>query len=390
MKLALIGVGQAGGKVVDEFLAYDAETGADIVRGAIAVNTAKADLDGIDRLPTDRRILIGQSRVKGHGVGADNELGAEVAEEDIDEIQGALDSVPVHEIDAFLVVAGLGGGTGSGGAPVIAKNLKRIYTEPVYGLGILPGRDEGGIYTLNAARSLKTFVDEVDNLMLFDNDAWRSSGESVGEGFNAINRELVQRFGVLFSAGEITEGSDVAESVVDSSEIINTLKGGGISSLGYADVEVDEPKRSGLLSRLRDDSTDGIDSTEATNRVTSLVRKATLGRLTLPCEVSGTERALLVVAGPPAYLNRKGIEHGRKWLEEQTGSMEVRGGDYPRRGEGTVAALVLLGGVTNVPRVKELQQVAIEAQQNLGEITDESEDRFADLMDSDGELESLF
>jgi len=390
MKLALIGVGQAGGKAVDEFLAYDAETGADIVRGAIAVNTAKADLDGIDRLPTDRRILIGQSRVKGHGVGADNELGAEVAEEDIDEIQGALDSVPVHEIDAFLVVAGLGGGTGSGGAPVIAKNLKRIYTEPVYGLGILPGSDEGGIYTLNAARSLKTFVDEVDNLMLFDNDAWRSSGESVGEGFDAINRELVQRFGVLFSAGEIAEGSDVAESVVDSSEIINTLKGGGISSLGYADVEVGDPKRSGLLSRLRDDSTAGIDSTEATNRVTSLVRKATLGRLTLPCEVSGTERALLVVAGPPAYLNRKGIEHGRKWLEEQTGSMEVRGGDYPRRGEGTVAALVLLGGVTNVPRVKELQQVAIEAQRNLGEITDESEDRFAELMDSDGELESLF
>ncbi|OYR74880.1 tubulin/FtsZ family protein [Halorubrum ezzemoulense] len=390
MKLALIGVGQAGGKVVDEFLAYDAQTGADIVRGAIAVNTAKADLNGIDRLPEDRRILIGQSRVKGHGVGADNELGAEVAEEDIDEIQGALDSVPVHEIDAFLVVAGLGGGTGSGGAPVIAKNLKRIYTEPVYGLGILPGSDEGGIYTLNAARSLKTFVDEVDNLMLFDNDAWRSSGESVGEGFDAINRELVQRFGVLFSAGEITEGSDVAESVVDSSEIINTLKGGGISSLGYADVEVDEPKRSGLLSRFGNDSNEGIDSTEATNRVTSLVRKATLGRLTLPCEVSGTERALLVVAGPPEYLNRKGIEHGRKWLEEQTGSMEVRGGDYPRRGEGTVAGLVLLGGVTNVPRVKELQQVAVEAQQNLGEITDESEDRFTELMDSDGELESLF
>ena len=64
--------------------------------------------------------------MKGHGVGADNELGAEVAEEDIGEILGTLDSVPTHEIDAFLVVAGLGGGTGSGGAPVIAKNLKRL------------------------------------------------------------------------------------------------------------------------------------------------------------------------------------------------------------------------------------------------------------------------
>jgi len=46
--------------------------------------------------------------------------------------------------------------------------------------------------------------------------------------------------------------------------------------------------------------------------------------------------------------------------------------------------------VTNVPRVKELQQVAVEAQENIGEITGESEDRFSELMDSDGELESLF
>jgi len=389
MKLALIGVGQAGGKVVDEFIAYDAETGADVVRGAIVVNTATADLNGLDHLPRDRRILIGQGRVKGHGVGADNELAAEIAEEDIDEVQGALDDVPVHEIDAFLVVAGLGGGTGSGGAPVIARHLKRIHTEPVYGLGILPGGDEGGLYTLNAARSLKTFVGETDNLLVFDNDAWRKTGESVKEGFDALNEELVKRFGVLFSAGEIRAGSDVAESVVDSSEIINTLAGGGISSLGYAEVAVEEPERQGLLSRFRGEEVE-LDSTQTTNRITSLVRKATLGRLTLPCEVQGTERALLVAAGPPDYLNRKGIEHGRKWLEEQTGSMEVRGGDFPRRGSGTIAVLVLLGGVTNVPRVKGLQQVAIEAQRNIGEITEESDERFADLMDSDGELDSLF
>lgn len=394
MKLVLIGVGQAGGKIVDRFVAYDAQTGANIIRGAIAVNTAKGDLQGLDHLPEDHRILIGQSRVNGHGVGADNELGATIADEDISEVQGALDSVPVHEVDAFLVVAGLGGGTGSGGAPVIARHLKQIHTEPVYGLGILPGSDEGGIYTLNAARSLKTFVDEVDNLMLFDNDAWRSAGESVEAGFDAINDELVRQFGTLFRAGEIQAGSDVAESVVDSSEIINTLSGGGISSIGYAEVDVDEPDRGGVLARFRRNTDDNIDSTETTNRITSLVRKATLGRLTLPCEVGGTERALLVVAGPPAYLNRKGIEHSRKWLEEQTGSMEVRGGDYPRRGEGTVAAIVVLGDVTNVPRVKELQQVAIEAQQRKDELAAEHDANLSNLMDSDSdgdsELEPLF
>ncbi|ERH12119.1 MAG: cell division GTPase [halophilic archaeon J07HB67] len=394
MKLALIGFGQAGGKIVDKFVEYDKQNDTDIVRAAVAVNTAKADLMGLNHIPDNNRVLIGQSRVKGHGVGADNELGAEIAEEDIDEVQGAIDSIPVHEVDAFLVVAGLGGGSGSGGSPVLAKHLKRIYTEPVYGLGILPGSDEGGIYTLNAARSFQTFVREVDNLLVFDNDAWRKTGESVSSGYEEINEEIVKRFGILFGAGEIEEGGEVAESVVDSSEIINTLKGGGVSTVGYAreEVETTGGGSNGLLSRITgDDDDDDLDTAHTTNRITSLVRKAALGRLTLPCEIDGAERALLVMAGPPRHLNRKGIERGRKWLEEQTGSMEVRGGDYPVRGSGFVASVILLSGVTNVPRIKELQQVAIEAQDNIDEIRDESEENLNDLIqDDDDELESLF
>lgn len=389
MKLALIGVGQAGGKVVDKFLEYDKTHGSTVVQSATAINTARGDLQGLDHIREQDRLLIGQARVKGHGVGADNELGAAVAEEDIDEIQGVLDSIPVHEIDAFLIVAGLGGGTGSGGSPVITRHLKEIYTEPVYGLGILPSSDEGSIYTLNAARSLKTFVNEVDNLFVFDNDAWRQSSESVQGGYDEINEKIVRRFGLLFRSGEIHPGQDVAESVIDSSEIINTLSGGGISTVGYAETTVEEPPDQGLLARLGGGDDREIDSTNATNRITSLVRKATLGRLTLPCEVQGTERGLLVVAGPAPYLNRKGIERGRNWLEEQTGSMEVRGGDFPYTEENTVATIVVLAGVTNVPRVKELQQVAIEAQDSIDATEANREESQSALTDTD-ELESLF
>ncbi|WP_121820611.1 tubulin/FtsZ family protein [Halostella salina] len=391
MKLAMIGFGQAGGKIVDKFLEYDERSGSGIVRSAVAVNTAKADLMGLERIPEDQRVLIGQSRVKGHGVGADNELGAEVAEEDIDEVQGAIDNIPVHEVDAFLIIAGMGGGTGSGGAPVLAKHLKRIYTEPVYGLGVLPGSDEGGIYTLNAARSFQTFVREVDNLLVFDNDAWRKAGESVEGGYEEINDEIVKRFGILFGAGEVGEGDEVAESVVDSSEIINTLSGGGVSTVGYAREEVETQEDSGLLSRFTGGEDDGIDTAHTTNRITSLVRKAALGRLTLPCEIEGSERALLVMSGPPQHLNRKGIERGRKWLEEQTGSMEVRGGDYPVPASNYVASVILLSGVNDVPRIKELQQVAIEAQDNIEEIREESEDNLESLVEDDeDELEPLF
>ncbi|UWG48840.1 Cell division GTPase [Halanaeroarchaeum sp. HSR-CO] len=388
----MIGFGQAGGKVLDKFLEYDQQTGSGIVRAAVAVNTAKADLMGLEHVPEDNRVLIGQSRVKGHGVGADNELGAEIAEEDVDEVQGAIDNIPVHEVDAFLLISALGGGTGSGGAPVLAKHLKRIYTEPVYGLGVLPGKDEGGIYTLNAARSFQTFVHEVDNLLVFDNDAWRKSGESVSGGYDEINEEIVTRFGILFGAGEVDGTGDVAESVVDSSEIINTLAGGGISTVGYASESVQQQDSGGLLSRFRsNDDMAGEDSASTTNRITSLVRKAALGRLTLPCEIDGAERALLVVAGPASYLNRKGIERGRKWLEEQTGSMEVRGGDYPVRDSGKVASVVLLSGVTNVPRIKELQGKAIEAQDNIEEIRAESDENLQELVEDDeDELEPLF
>jgi cell division GTPase FtsZ len=391
MKLALIGFGQAGGKIVDKFLWFDQQTGSNIVRSAVAVNTAKADLIGLDYVPDENRVLIGQSRVKGHGVGADNELGAEIAEEDIDEIQSAVDKVPVHEIDAFLVVSALGGGTGSGGSPVLARHLKRIYTEPVYGLGVMPASDEGGIYTLNAARSFQTFVREVDNLLVFDNDAWRQTGESVESGYDTINEEIVRRFGVLFGAGEVSVGDEVAESVVDSSEIINTLAGGGVSTVGYAAEEVDTSSDTGLLSRFKGDREQFEESSNTTNRITSLIRKAALGRLTLPCEIDGAERALVVVSGPPQHLNRKGIERGRKWLEEQTGSMEVRGGDYPLSNESKVAAAVMLSGVSKVPRIKELQRVAIEAQDNIEEIRQQSEANLKDLVDAGtDELEPLF
>ena len=388
MKLALVGVGQAGGKVMEAIVSYDRRADVGFVADAIAVNTARADLVGLDATPLDRRVLIGGPRLKGHGTGTDNELGADVASEDIDEVMRAVDEVAVHDIDAFLVIAGLGGGTGSGAAPVVARELRRRYAEPVYGLGILPGRTEGGIYALNAARSFLTFVEQVDDLILFDNDAWREGGESLRAGYDRLNAEIARRLGVLFSAGEITEGQAVGESVVDASEIINTLGNGGISTVGYAATAVERPR-----ARLFAGRKPASDVGDATNRVLSTVRRAALGRLTLPCELAGTERALLVVAGPPEYLDRRGIERARRWLEETTGSMEVRGGDYPLDSD-YVAAVVLFSGVAEVPRIEELKALGVEVQRRMRELEAEAPDGLHDLTwsgDGDGDdLDPLF
>jgi cell division GTPase FtsZ len=308
-------------------------------------------------------------------VGADNELAADIAHQHSREIRNTVDAVSTTGVDAFLIVAGLGGGTGSGAGPVIARELKQIRREPVYALGVLPGDDEGAIHTVNAAQSVQTYVKETDSVLLFDNDVWRTAGESIEGGFEYINGELVQRFGLLFGAGEYTERSTVAEGVVDASEIINTLGRTGVSTVGYADSPVES-------------NAPAAGSAEATTRITSLVQQAVLGRLTMLCEPRGSERALVLVSGPPAHLDKKGIERARTWVEEETGSMEVRGGDYPIEGTDRVSVVVLLSGIQDAPRLGSITERAVEAKDRMERRETESEEGLQELLEDD-ELDSL-
>ena len=328
---------------------YDDEMGFHAVRDALAVNTAKTDLRDI---PLDT-VLIGQDRVKGHGVGGDNELGAEVMQNDADEVMSELSGKIGSATEAIFVVAGLGGGTGSGGAPVLAKELSRVYDVPVYAIGILPGRDEGALYQANAGRSLKTLAREADATILIDNDAWREAGDSVAEGMDAINESIARRIGLLLAAGEPVEDRslglggggldrDVAQSVVDTSEVINTLRSGGLAAVGYAESEASD------------------DPDENVNVVTSTTRQALLTGTSLP-DATEADAALLVVAGRPDTLSRKGVEHARSWVEEETGSMQVRGGDFPLDTD-KISSLVLLSGVERSDRVQEFMNRAADAQ----------------------------
>jgi cell division GTPase FtsZ len=391
MKIAIIGVGQAGAKLADALVEYGIDTGTDPVSAAIAVNTARADLAGLEHIPVANRVLVGQARVKGNGAGANNELGALIADEDSEEVMEAVAEVPVEETDAFLITAGLGGGTGSGGAPVYAREVSERYREPVYGLGALPGRAEGGIYQLNAARSFKTFVGEVDNLVALDNDALSPSGSdgSLASAYDAINRAMARRMGVLLTASD-TDGSAGPEMVVDATEVVNTLSTGGISTVGYATTPVDRPEVD-FLDRLRGVEPPGPDPSTTAETVFSTVESATSSGLSLPCDVSTAERALLVVAGPPEYLSRKGIERSVAFLEDRTETMEVRGGDSPLPDEEKVAALVIFSGVTDVPRLDELHRDALETKGVLADIRKAHPEAFADLSwADDGEIETLY
>ena len=393
MKLAVVGMGNAGSKVTDRLLEFEADTGRSLVSSVLAINSASVDLARLSYVPSENRLLLGQTnqKVKGHGAGGDPDLGATVTRADMAEIERSMDGIPVHEIDGFLVVAGLGGGTGSGGAPVLARRLGEIYDEPVFGLGIIPGTDEGGRASLNAARSLQSFADATDNLIAFDNDAWRGTTDSLSAGYERTNWELARRIVTLLAAGEM-DGSRISETAMDSSDIRRTLATGGISTVAYSEAPIEESTREqrSLLGRLSMNGDAGQSEGELATKVHGLVRKAVQSRLTCPAEVASAERSLIVISGPPEELSRKGLERSRKWLEEVTGSAETMAGDDPRDGAQALSAVVLLSNVTDVPRIDALQQQAVTAQENIDEQAHDRESEIEELVtDERGDLDPI-
>lgn len=379
MKVLVIGVGQAGGKIADMFLADDRKSNVPHTFETIAVNTAVSDLMGLQYIPQVDRILIGETAVKGHGVGADNKKGAEIAEDEVEIVLNRVSKINVSNLDAFFVVAGLGGGTGSGAISIIAKHLKRIYDEPVYAIGILPAENEGDIYTLNTARSLKALLPNCDATIIVDNGAFLRSGESVKEAYDRINAEIVKRIGILCRSGEIRSRKHVGEMVVDASEVINTLRGGNICSIGYASEAV---RREGFFAKLFKKRQYEIGKA---SRILSVSKRAVKGRLLLPCDYKSANKALIIVAGPPEQLDRKGIEKAREWLENTISGTEVRGGDYPLRTSSYVGCVVLLAGIMNAPRVKHMLERARFVQEKVGVEPEKEKDLDAIL----GEIDNL-
>ena len=389
MKLGTIGVGNAGSKIIDKMVEFEQLTNRSLCRHVLVINTARTDLAKPDHVPEDRRVLIGDtdSRSKGHGVGGDVDVGADVARNDIDEIRRAFDDVEIHDVDAILVAASLGGGTGSGAGPVIIKELQDMYDEPVYGLGILPGKYEGGRPALNAARSLQSFVENTHSFIGFDNDAWRSKEQSVEQGYERMNRELATRIVTLLGAGEYDEPT-VAENAMDSSDIIRTLGAGGISSIGYASTKVDRTE-DGLLARFRQPH-EFENGASSAAKINGLVRRATNSRLTLPCEVSSADRALIVISGPPSELSRKGLESAREWIEQQVDTVEVLAGDDPREKATALSAVVLLSNVTEAPRIKEIQEQAVTAQDKIKAQEEVRDEQIEELIrDADGQIDPV-
>jgi len=90
--------------------------------------------------------------------------------------------------------------------------------------------------------------------------------------------------------------------------------------------------------------------------VETTIRKAARGKSTIEVPDGRADRTLLVVGGPPAWLNREAIADGRRWLAEETGSGAILSGDAPVPDGGEVFAVVLRSGIDEPARIRDIRE----------------------------------
>ncbi|MBA7621978.1 Tubulin-like protein CetZ [subsurface metagenome] len=354
MKLIVVGFGQCGGRIADEFARLNrkarGQRGIDIVSGVFAVNTDVADLSGLTSIKPDyqHRILIGGRKTGGHGVGKINELGAEIAREDGDKVIDTLRTDKrFPEADAFLLIAGAAGGTGSGAISVISQHIKERYVDkPVYNLVVLPfeheeATEERTIY--NAATCLKSAYLVADAIFLVDNQRYVMKDSSLRSNLAKINATIAAPFYNLLCAGEEKKHKYIGAKILDAGDIIQTVTGWTV--IGYGKSQISLAKS--LFTRARDFRNK---ATEAQKGMQAMDEAIT--GLSLKCNPVDSKRALYLVSAPAKEMNMDLIKELGTYIKSLAPEAVIRSGDYPRE-RGSLDVTVILSELSDVERVRD-------------------------------------
>jgi cell division GTPase FtsZ len=342
MKLVVIGFGQCGSRIADEFARLNkrarSHRGIEITPGVFAVNTDSADLSGLSTIKADyqHRILVGGRKTGGHGVGKINELGAEVAREDADKVVDALRATKrFYETDGFLLVAAAAGGTGSGSVPIIAQHIKERYTDkPLYALVVLPfeheeQNEERAVY--NTAVCLKSTYSVADAVILVDNQRYVRKDFSLKNNLDKINALIVEPFYNLLCAGEEKKARHVGAKTLDAGDIIQTLLGWTV--IGHGESALKRFRLPIGGKSFRDKSTE-------THRGIQAMDEA-ISELSTHSNPKDAGRALYLLSAPAKEINMDLVKELGDWLKDLAPNAIIRNGDYPRESSSMNVTLIL-------------------------------------------------
>jgi cell division protein FtsZ len=216
--IKVIGVGGGGSNAVNHMFSQNIE-GVNF----IICNT---DAQAIAQSKVPNRVQLGPHLTQGLGAGANPDIGRQATEESLEEIKRILE---VNTKMAFIT-AGMGGGTGTGGAPIISRICRELGILTV-GIVTTPFSYEGRKRQMQAEEGIRTMKEYVDTLLVISNDKLRHQfgNLKMKEAFNRADNVLATAAkcitDVINSTGQIN---------VDFADVCTVMRNGGVAILGSA------------------------------------------------------------------------------------------------------------------------------------------------------------
>ena len=216
VNIKVVGVGGGGNNAVNRMISSN-------VRGVefIAVNT---DKQALGRSTAGKKITLGDKITKGHGAGANPDIGARAAEESQEEITNAIKGA-----DMVFITSGMGGGTGTGAAPVVAKIARDMGILTV-GIVTKPFAFEGRKRMEAAEAGIERLRECVDSLIIIPNERLKQISETRITLANAFSEaDNILRHGVQ----SISELINVDGFInLDFADVTTVMKDGGPAHMG--------------------------------------------------------------------------------------------------------------------------------------------------------------
>ena len=226
-KIVIIGVGNAGNNIITELYNLSIQ--------GIQIVAMDTDVEHLEKTKAHRKILIGRDITQGRGSMGDPRIGHLAAEARAQEIAEA-----VKDADFIIIIAGMGNGTGTGAAPVIAKIARettkdRTYLEPlIVGITIFPSVTEGIKKIERAKAGINILSHYVDTIVIIKNDNLIQPvyDPPISELFESINRKIAKMLGDIIKS--ILEPSMVNIAFAD---IYSIMKNAGTGLVGIGESQ---------------------------------------------------------------------------------------------------------------------------------------------------------
>lgn len=256
--IKVVGVGGGGGNAIDRMIEHGVQ-GVEF----IAVNT---DAQALQRSLAQTRIQIGEKLTKGLGAGANPEVGRKAAEETKEKIEEALKGA-----DMVFVTSGMGGGTGTGAAPIVAQIAKSLGALTV-GVVTRPFSFEGRKRQVQSSAGVNAMKGSVDTLIVIPNDRLL---------------DIVDKSTPMMEA--FTEADNVLRQGVQG--ISDLISVSGAVNLDFADVKTIMADQGSALM--------GIGVATGENRAIEAAKKAISSPL-LETSIVGARGVLMNITGGPS------------------------------------------------------------------------------------------